>query len=389
VTTLSTTHAALPTVCIGGINSTNLQRVLFQSNTPSKRLDGIAVVSAIMASTTPRDTASTLRRLIHDPPPFAIYHPTPTTTLTQAPNQLISAISPLVRTLAAQRPLCHNMTNTVVQNLCANICLAIGGSPIMSTNGAEARDLARLHGSLVINMGTATPDSMANYILALTAYNAEGCPVVLDPVGCGATAIRRANVETLLAAGYFDVMKGNEAEIRTVLNQEGEVKQHGVDSSSSGGTALSETQKACIVKTLAKRERNVVLMTGRTDFLSDGTRTYAIDNGHEYLGKMTGSGCALGTVIAAFAAAERASSKSNEGKGKAENQEDMLQAVLAGTLLYEIAAEAAGHEFVRGPGSFVPAFVDELYRLRVDCCERDFWGSYKARVRTIDVEADR
>jgi len=99
----------------------------------------------------------------------------------------------------------------------------------------------------------------------------------------------------------------------------------------------------------------------------------------------------LGTVVAAFTAVERARSRSrsNEGKGKAEDQEDMLQAVLAGTLLYEIAAEGAKHDFVQGPGSFVPAFVDELHRLRVDCCQGDFWWRDKARVRIVDVEVDR
>ena len=147
----------------------------------------------------------------------------------------------------------------------------------MANYGAEARDLAALDGSLVINMGTVTPDGLTNYQHALRAYNARGGPVLLDPVGAGATQLRRDAVKTLMAGGYLDVIKGNEGEIKTVAGESG-VQQRGVD---SGSSTLSETDRARLVKKLAARERNVVLMSGVTDYLSDGERTYAISNGHE------------------------------------------------------------------------------------------------------------
>ena len=153
----------------------------------------------------------------------------------------------------------------------------------MSMNSVEAEDLAVIPTSaLVLNMGTLTDDTLQHYKTALAAYNAAGRPTLLDPVGAGATAVRRRAVRELLDAGHFHVIKGNEAEIRTVWAQgagnhvavpeEGaeEVKQHGVD---SGNRALDEKSAAKLVRDLASRERSVVVMTGQTDFLSDGRRS--------------------------------------------------------------------------------------------------------------------
>lgn len=333
-----------PCVCIGSINPSNVQRVLFQAASVDKSLDGVAVVSAIIGSPDPEEAASSLLQIIHTPPPFASASSTD-----KEPNvqRELSRANQILRRVSSKKPLNHNMTNLVVQNFAANIALAVGSSPIMSSNGLEAPDLAALGGSLVINMGSVTPDSIQNYLAGIRAYNATGNPVIFDPVGAGATKLRRDATQTLLNEGYFDVIKGNESEIQTVLG-ETEVVQHGVDSAS--GSQLSASQKAQMVKTLARREKNVVLMTGKIDYLSDGHRIYAISNGHEYLGSITGSGCTLATTIAACVAVER---------------EDKLNAVLAGVLLYEIAAQrAAGLESVKGPGTFVPALIDEIYGIQ-------------------------
>ena len=215
----------------------------------------------------------------------------------------------------------------------------------MANYGEEAKDLARIGGALVINMGTVTPDGIENYLQSLKAYNAAGGPVLLDPVGAGATSIRREAVERLMNGGYFDVIKGNENELTTVLGQTGP-QQKGVDSSK---TTTAASDKARLAKTLAARERNVVVLTGAIDYLSDGQRTYAIKNGSHFLSKITGSGCTLGTTIASFLAVHK---------------DDKLLAALAGILLFEIASEnAAKREDVKGPGSFVPAFIDELYAI--------------------------
>ena len=237
----------------------------------------------------------------------------------------------------------------------------------MANYGEEAKDLCKLGGALVINMGTVTPDGLQNYAQALKAYNLQGGPVVFDPVGGGATAIRRNAVKTLMAAGYFDVIKGNEGEIKTVFGSV--VQQKGVD---SGVSTTSDLEKATLVRDLAARERNVVVMTGRTDFVSDGVRTFAVRNGHTLLGNITGSGCVLGTTISIMLAVCRG---------------DKLLAALAGLLHYEIAAEiAVGREDVKGPGTFVPALIDELYNIRNLAAAGDASWLERAKVEKVDIK---
>lgn len=339
---------------------------MYQSSDANKSLDGVAVVSAIIAAKDPKQAAKDLLRLVHSPPPFAISSII-TAEKTTDVKDLVHDVSDIIHTVSAENPLSHNMTNLVVQNFSANVALALGGSPIMANYGEEAKDLAKLGGSLVINMGTVTPDGLENYAKALKAYNLEGGPVVFDPVGAGATAIRRGAVKTLMAAGYFSVIKGNEGEIKTVFGTV--VQQKGVDSGASTSTDL---EKARLVRDLAQRERNVVLMTGATDFLSDGTRTYAIKNGHELLGRITGSGCVLGTAISLMLAV---------------CQGDQLLATLSALLHYEIAAEiAAVREDVKGPGTFVPALIDEIYNIQNATVGGDETWLERARVEAVDLK---
>jgi thiamine-phosphate diphosphorylase/hydroxyethylthiazole kinase len=344
------------TVCIGGINAKNCQRVLYQTAAAEKSLDGVAVVSAIMAAKDPKTAASDLRQLVATPPPFA--------TLITAPalshEDIVRRIPELVKRLASKKPLCHNMTNLVVQNFAANVALAVGSSPIMSNNSMEASDLASFGGSLVINMGTTTPEMRAHHLNTIAAYNSVGGPILLDPVGAGATQQRREGVAALMRGGYFDVIKGNEGEIRTVSGATG-FKQHGVD---SGASTLNLDDRVKLVRSVAAKEHNVVLMTG------DGKRTFKIGNGHAYLGEITGSGCTLGTTIASLLAIER---------------EDKLLAAITGILMYEIAAErAAKKESVKGPGTFVPAFIDELYAIRQESAAGNGDWAKAAKIESAD-----
>lgn len=183
------------------------------------------------------------------------------------------------------------------------------------------------------------------------------------------------------------MIKGNESEIKTVYGSSGRRSsllshsggndddvQRGVDSSST----LRDVEKARLVAELAAREDAIIVMTGQTDFVSDGSRTFAIDNGHAYLGMVTGTGCTLGTTISAMVAA----ATSDGGSG------DKLVAVVAGILLFELAAEAAARKSsVEGPGSFVPAFLDALYQLRTPLGEDGAWAMEwlgRAKVAQID-----
>ncbi|KAM3457344.1 hypothetical protein MY3296_001086 [Beauveria thailandica] len=353
-------HGAVPTVCIGGINNDNAAKVLAQSSAaPAKSLDGVAVVSAVIAAEDPAEAARLL-----------------------AGHVAVAAIPLVVGAVGRTTPLSHNMTNLVVQNFAANVALAVGASPIMSNYAAEAADLAKLGGALVVNMGTVTPEGLANYKQAIKAYNDANRPVILDPVGAGATAIRRAASAEILALGRFAVIKGNVAEMQTLhghsfssssspspTSSSSAPQQRGVDSTSE----LSVPSRARLAAALARRHRAVVLVTGPTDIVSDGARTYRVDNGDAMLGRVTGTGCTLGTTVSAMVAAY---------------PHDALLATVAAAAVFGIAAQYAvekGDE-VRGPGTFVPAFLDELYSITRATAKGDLRWLVLARVQGVQVD---
>ncbi|KAI1771375.1 TMP-TENI-domain-containing protein [Hypoxylon cercidicola] len=351
------------TVCIGGINASNVSQVVWQSNGKGKSLDGVAVVSAIMAARDPEAASKELAELVKSPPAFAKAAVTPRQQ-SRSPKELLSTVPYIIKAVDYQKPLSHNMTNLVVQNFAANVALSVGASPIMANYGEEAKDLASLGAALVINMGTITPEGLANYLKALKAYNDAGQPVVYDPVGAGATAVRRSATRTILGGGYADVIKGNQSEILSCIPGGPIIQQRGVDGGASD-TSLSDL--ALATRELARIRRCVVVMTGKTDLVTAGGAVYAIANGHEYLGMVTGTGCCLGTTISAMVAAHPL---------------DKLAATVTGVLLYDIAAEiAAERADVRGPGSFVPAFLDELYNTRVAAVK----GSVDAWLKRANV----
>lgn len=245
-------YRSVSTVCIGGVNASNLQRVLYQSRAEQKGLDGIALVSAIVSAENPEAASANLLHLIKTPPPFQIAFPEDMDKLDI--NTVLDEFVPgVIAQIDKINPLSHNMTNLVVQNFAANTALAIGASPIMANAGEEANDLCKLGGALVINMGTATEEGIAEYLKAVRAYNGQGAPVVFDPVGAAATELRRDAVKKLMDGGYYDCIKGNESEIRQVAGQAG-VESRGVD---SGKSNLNEQEKATIVRDLARRERYV------------------------------------------------------------------------------------------------------------------------------------
>jgi thiamine-phosphate diphosphorylase/hydroxyethylthiazole kinase len=362
------TEKSIPCVAIGSINASNVQRVLHQSASGTNRLNGVAVVSALVAAADAEAAARNLLDLFRSSKDtfYAAVPPgKPRVTELEA---LIAQVPGIIKKHVSSNKLCHNMTNTVVQNFVANVCLATGASPIMSENGPEAPDLAKLGGALVINMGTATPEKIATFLEGMRAYNAVGAPILLDPVGGGATAVRRAAIKTLLTGGFFSIIKGNEGEIGAVAGTS-TTQQRGVD---SGPSTATEGDKAALVRSLAQRERCVVLMTGQTDYLSDGVWTLAIRNGSAFLGRITGAGCALGAVIASYVAL---------------HPDDKFLAALAGILHYEIAAEVAEKDVsCKGPGSFIPAFLDALYAFGRDVVEMVDEGSSDFLVRLAKVE---
>ncbi|KAI1122704.1 Hydroxyethylthiazole kinase family-domain-containing protein [Nemania abortiva] len=365
---LAEAKSAIKTVCIGGINASNVSRVVRQSSVPGKSLDGVAVVSAIMAAADPEASARELGQLIKAPPAPARSFVTAEQQL-RSPEQLLELAPEVMRAVVERKPLSHNMTNLVVQNFAANVALCAGASPIMANYGEEAKDLAKLGGALVINMGTVTPEGLDNYLKALRAYNAVGGPVVFDPVGAGATAVRRAATQAVLGGGDIDVLKGNRSEILSCLPGGPAVQQRGVDS--GGDDDVNIRVLASAMRELAILRKTIVVVTGKTDYITAGGRIFTIDNGHKYLGMVTGTGCCLGTTISAMIAAY---------------PHDKLAATIAGLLYYNIAAEmAAMRPDVNGPGTFVPAFLDELYSLRGCLAEGDAGWPLIPRLGILDI----
>lgn len=195
-------YGHIPTVCIGGINTSNVSQVMFRGGLGRKAVDGVAVVSAIVAAADPEAAARSLLRLVRRQKQLNDHHhhhqknkqQSGATTVpflrsrtgprrARSAAEVLGAVPGAVRAVHARTPLTHNMTNLVVQNFAANVALAVGASPIMANYGEEAADLARLGGALVVNMGTVTPEGIRNYQKAIKAYNSELRPVVFDPVG--------------------------------------------------------------------------------------------------------------------------------------------------------------------------------------------------------------
>ncbi|WP_155836720.1 hydroxyethylthiazole kinase [Anaeromusa acidaminophila] len=237
-----------------------------------------------------------------------------------------------------ERPLVYNLTNNVVTNVTANILLATGARPIMSEGAAEAEALARAADALVLNIGTLHTRQITYFLKAGSYANEYGKPVVLDPVGVGATPYRDITVKQLLGELKMTLIRGNYGEISYLAGSGGIV--NGVDTAS---TELPlESFKKFSVATGA-----IVAATGKTDYVTDGQMLLASQTGHEWLQYVTGTGCALTSLMAAFTAVA---------------QEETLLAATAAVAFYGAAAEKAAAKS-KGPGSFGVKFIDALYNL--------------------------
>ncbi|KAF8198122.1 thiamine biosynthetic bifunctional enzyme Thi4 [Pholiota molesta] len=341
-------------VAIGGIKSTNLLRTLHGTMSISNRaLDGVAIISDIVASPEPQFAARRLQTIFSQ---FQQHCSTRSLGF-DYPEQLtvdliISESSDLMTEIRKQSPLVHQITNTVVATQSANVTLAVGASPIMATEPREMEDMARIAGALLVNIGTMRVEALEGMLLAGTFANKYRKPIVFDPVGMGASAYRKENVRTLLDTWQASVIKGNAGELAALAGTT-EVESRGVD---SVGPGFKDPE--AFVKRLAKRERCVIVLTGPTDYISDGERVAILQNGPEVLGRITGSGCILGSIIASFCSGKSNRSHSQLIPG------DMFTAAITGVLVLTIAAELAVESgSVKGPGTFLPALIDALWML--------------------------
>ncbi|WP_026582190.1 hydroxyethylthiazole kinase [Bacillus sp. J33] len=264
----------------------------------------------------------------------------------------IHEIGSLLEKVRAVNPLVHNITNVVVTNFTANGLLAIGASPVMAYAHEEAADMAKISGALVLNMGTLTEKEVQSMLIAGKSANEHGVPVILDPVGVGATAYRTDTARRLLEELNISIIRGNAAEIANAAGQQWEIK--GVDAGKSNGDTVALAQAA------ASELGTITVITGKQDIVSDGNFTYSINNGHPFLTKITGAGCLLTSVAGAFSAVEK----------------DLMKAAVSSLVVYGVAAEmAAEASNNRGPGTFQIEFLNSLYNITASDVEGR--GSFK------------
>lgn len=259
----------------------------------------------------------------------------------------IQDVVDLLKKVRESNPLVHNITNVVVTNFTANGLLALGASPVMAYAKEEVADMAKIAGALVLNIGTLDATAVDSMKLAGGSANAHQVPVVLDPVGAGATAYRTETAKALLSGLRIGILRGNAAEVASVVDRESTIK--GVDAGTGSG------DPAELARYAAGRLQTVVAITGKEDVVSNGSVTYVVRNGHAILTRVTGTGCLLSSVIGAFAAVEP----------------DPVRASIAALVTYGVAAElAAASTAEQGPGSFQVEFLNRLANVTAGDLER-------------------
>lgn len=245
-----------------------------------------------------------------------------------------------IQAIKKNSPLIHNITNYVVMEQTANALLAIGASPVMAHAVEEAKDMAAIASSLVLNIGTLSPHWIEGMMAALRTANSRNIPVVFDPVGAGATPYRTETSRFILDQGRVAAIRGNASEIVQLSGKEGRAR--GVDSLLEASDFLEQAKK------LALERHCVVWMSGKTDVVTDGSSHFLIHNGHPLMGKVTGMGCTATAITGAFLAINP----------------DPLLGCTHTAILMGIAGEMAA-EKTQGPGSFKPAFLDSLYQMQL------------------------
>ena len=237
------------------------------------------------------------------------------------------------------KPLVHQITNYVVMNETANATLALGALPVMAHAREEVAEMVRLAGALVLNIGTLSPEWVDAMLIAGRTANEAGVPVVLDPVGAGATTYRTETAQRILDEVDVAVLRGNAGEVATLVGVAAEVR--GVESIGSAAGAAELAQRAGAELGL------VASVTGPVDHVSDGERTVAIANGHPLMAAITGTGCMSTALTGCFVAV---------------NADRPLDGAVEALVAFGVAGEDAAAE-ARGPGSFHVALYDALAAL--------------------------
>lgn len=240
-------------------------------------------------------------------------------------------------------PLVHSITNYVTVNSCANAILAIGGSPIMADDIDEVSEITSICNALVINIGTLNSRTVDSMIKAGKTANTLSIPVILDPVGAGASKLRTDTVFKLLKEIQFAAIRGNISEIMTIANGDGATK--GVDANGEDEAILSDIDRVVpFAKDLSKEFNAVIAITGKIDVIVNEEKGYLISNGNSLMSKITGTGCMLSGICGAFIGA---------------NPNNPLDAVAAAVGCMGLAGELAYREGI-GTMSYHTGIIDQL-----------------------------
>jgi hydroxyethylthiazole kinase len=244
-----------------------------------------------------------------------------------------------LRELRERKPLVHQITNYVVMNETANATLALGALPVMAHAPEEVEEMVGLASALVLNIGTLSEHWIQAMLSAGRAASARGIPVVLDPVGAGATSYRTDTARRILEEVRVTVLRGNAGEVATLVGAEAEVR--GVESIATGLAPAELAREA------GRQLGLVASVTGPVDHVSDGERTLAVANGHPLLASVTGTGCISSALTGCFLAA---------------GPEAPLEAAAGALAALGVAAEDAA-DGAAGPGTFHARLYDALAAL--------------------------
>ena len=240
------------------------------------------------------------------------------------------------KVIREKRPMIHHITNYVVMNVTANVTLAMGASPVMAHANEEVEDMVAFASAHVLNPGTLSPHWITAMLKSGKKAKKLGIPIILDPVGAGATKLRTDTCMQILEEVKPDVIRGNQAEVMILGGEDAQIQ--GVDSLETGEVPLEA------FKALARKTGAVICVTGPIDHVTDGETMFSIENGHPMMGYVTGTGCSATTAVAVYCAAGGATAES----------------CAMGLAVFGGCGELAGEEST-GPGSFQVAILDALF----------------------------
>lgn len=243
-----------------------------------------------------------------------------------------------LQTVREKAPLVHNITNYVVMNNTANALLAVGASPVMAHAREEVEEMAAIAGALVINIGTLSPHWVEAMDMAMETASKRNIPIIVDPVGAGATSYRTDTVNRLINRHSPDVIRGNASEISALYSAD--VKTKGVDSTEQSDSAIEAA------RFLASEYDCVVVVSGEVDYIISEKETKSVKNGNPLMTKVTGMGCTATALVGAFAAVI----------------EDLTAASASAMQVMGIAGEMAG-DISDGPGTLQMNFLDAIYQM--------------------------